>query len=482
MIGTAFRLAGGLIGSASGAVSNAHGGAFGGLKKYRQGRRQERLHKIANGEEVFKNTNPVARRLNPIVQGIGVAPKAIAQNPLSPGRWRTNIANKTTRAETHEAAEIAENNEAVKEVINDDVKVWAIMETTAAGGQWARENIDERLTDNEAGVRQSLINHGFTGTNDELELTVSKIMDAKRSSGNGTALLQAAVQAQAKTGTGYGIDQRTGLGVDADGNAIDGAGQMMQWTDLAYGENTNGAGNAIGKMRSDAMASGRVDLGGGGFGDTMRAYTQVHRARLGLEQIDNRGVVVAGSRMTQGQAVQDASSIILRSAAEGNAPGQAAQGKPRSAASIAREHARIVTQRMNDLNSVAALAATGGATADQVANARQSVDDELAAVMGLYDTIGHTSPQIQQELANNLNRIGIADVGSMGIASTTKSKLNIPVARRGMTVLELGLARTEESPRFKEDRRDFNTGYAAAAAGAPPPGGGGPAPGPAPGP
>ncbi len=50
MIGTAFRFAGGIIGTASGAVSGFHSGALNGLKNYRKEQRKSNMGKVAGGD------------------------------------------------------------------------------------------------------------------------------------------------------------------------------------------------------------------------------------------------------------------------------------------------------------------------------------------------------------------------------------------------------------------------------------------------
>src|SRR5581483_7053938 len=167
--GKAFDMAGGLIGAGAGMAHGVRNGLQGRLSKFRGNAFKGRANKILNGQELYNNTNPIARRLNPYIQRAGMMPKALAQNPNifnrqnygRRGNWRSTTEGLIGNAEHHEADELREKNPAVTAVLGDDMKVWAIMETTSAGGEWARRNIDERLTDNAAGVRQSLTNHGF---------------------------------------------------------------------------------------------------------------------------------------------------------------------------------------------------------------------------------------------------------------------------------------------------------------------------------
>lgn len=141
-----------------------------------------------------------------------------------------------------EASQFMENNEAFNAFKGDDDVLWASMRATDAAG--IRKALQDRVPDRFSNER-------------ELEASTQAILRAQSMVGAQTFSV-AATRAQAKTGTGFNY-----------GNADD---DMMKAIHSSAGNDGALAGQMLAEMRTSSMQAGRVDLGGSGYGQHIKAY------------------------------------------------------------------------------------------------------------------------------------------------------------------------------------------------------------------
>lgn len=456
MFGTAFRLAGGALAAASGAINNFHGGAFKRLRDFRGHQAQSNWQNAQAGQR-FQGRAGLTRWLNPIAQSAALAPGA----RFRPSRIRARQANLIQST----AAGMEEKNEAFKAIKSDDTKLWALMETTGAGKSLSGRG------DSRQDVISSLQDHGFKGTDRELNLAADEVMEAKRAGGNGQSLLRAATMAQAATGTGFG---RT------HGTMEEAAGDMLQWIDASAGNDLNAASNMLAGMRSSAVNSGRGDLGGGGFGDMLGAFAYIRngkRAQAQALQLQARGARLTPEQQAalRGPSLREATNKVLDSANEGTRQALLATGKPYSAGNLARRRAEVFSQQLENLNDMhdSVTAGDGRFSQEQLEASRRNVKQELASMMGEYDALGQESKLNAQSVADGMFGVSLTSARGLGLAGFGP--------RGGSTGTVLDLANSvleqEQTPgfaephHFEEMRKDFRTGaastmHAAAAAAA----------------
>jgi hypothetical protein len=216
-LGSAFRVAGGLIGSAHSAVHGAHGGAFNALKGYRRKQPKERFEKAKSGH-LYKGA--VGAKVNSGFQKAALTPAALRNMGvgamLHPKKGLGNIKSQVSQlqggAEADGAAHIAEDAE-FKRYMGDDNFNWAIMETTREGAKESGYGTGRN------GVIKSLMEHGYDPSaiddsteegkaakarmTSTLNETADRVMAMKHKYGDGQALLMAATEAQPGTGTGF---------------------------------------------------------------------------------------------------------------------------------------------------------------------------------------------------------------------------------------------------------------------------------------
>jgi hypothetical protein len=447
MISTAFKLAGGLMGQASGMVQGFHGGAFNKLKSFRNQQPAKRLDAARKGE-LYKGSNALTRKLNPIAQNIGYANKL----GFRPKNMRANMEAATGRAELNQSSGIMQDDQH-KATLQDDNKDWAILDTT---GKHVSEGGTRKYEDNLDGVKSALLDRGRFWEDDgngnkvernaysdpeELNAAAAEVMNFKKTTGNGTATLMAAGRAMASTGTGF----KDTVGENGEVIAHDATAKMLDTINRVTGSDRASATTMLAEMRGAAVQSGRVDLGGAGFGDSLGQMAKLQKAQK-----------TAAGGVIDTETMESVNATMLQKVVESNSGSQLINGKPYAAAAAGRAHA----------TKLAGLISTANQSHDEVARLEQQlemgpveegheqklsaarlkhetavrdVDAQAASVKALYEVMGHASPQNQRELGNALSQQGLTNLRGVGISE--EASLAGGGGKNGMDVLQFTAAR-----------------------------------------
>jgi hypothetical protein len=329
-----FKFAGGAFGNIAGMANDRSKGLFDRQRKYRGNKRVETKKDALEGNR-FKNT-PGLRRFNNTV-GKGMAAPGAGLTTFKKGGLAAQYSKNTGGA----AKEFGEKNHDYAAFSADDDVLAASLGKTESD---VRDNLKGMARYQDASGKRYDIQH-----DDAIEQSVQMIMQAKKGAGS-KAYKKAAIQDLAKAGTYF-----------------EDAGHMAEMINETYGNDRAGAGAAMIAAKNASMSSGRVDIGGAGAGDTLKALGNQYNATRGA----NRPAVFDAAREAAANTVK-----------EGAVKAQGAQAlahssmKPRAVEALMP----VLVERMETVRS------TYGEQSSQYKR-------ELASVANLYDTMSQTSPQ-----------------------------------------------------------------------------------------
>lgn len=419
MLPMAFKMAGGLMSTVTGMVSDRGRGMFGGLKKFRGGQAKGNLGKMAQGNR-FRETGILGgagRRFN-------TATKAATGTLTGKGMPGSARLGAYMRGSAHDAAsEFKEKNAAFGIFKGNDDMLEAA-----------------RYTDKDK-IRQALIDRNYSGNLDD---AVGQIQQAQREAPR-NVFMRARARAQAATGTGY-HDPKT--------KEFD-ASRMIDDINEAYGSDRAGATRALAEMKGTLSNSGQM-AGQAGFGTWATALENSYAARTTPVTQADRAMGITTQEQKVAFAKSDAHQKIMDDAILSAQPGHAVYGKPSSARAMGAAHLRRISQLADSKRS--GIEIKLGENADGSAIMGVANDDHIDAAVanaaGVLDAMGQASPHNANAFANELMGQGI--VTENGTA---------PVMVRDMIETRMS------NPKFRIRRKDYSA-YAAgetARAGVPPP-------------
>lgn len=242
---------------------------------------------------------------------------------------------------------------------------------------------------------------------------------------------RARVLAQASTGTGY-----------QDANGRPNMGLVLRDINEAWGNDRNGATNALAQIRGALTNSGQV-AGAAGFSTW-------------AVQLDNH------YRAGGGEGVERvAHETIMDDAITSASPGQALYGKPGSAAEFGAAHARRLQRLAESIRTGQEVVVDRGPNGQEIR--RVATEEDLSAAMaaaaGIYDAMAQASPGNASQMANELMSVRID-----GIPVHVQNPDGTVEARTSATVREMIQAQMDSNPEFVNRRRDFQLAAAAEAA------------------
>ncbi len=173
--------------------------------------------------------------------------------------------------------------------------------------------------------------------------------------------------------------------------------KMAEAIDDIAGDDLSLRGRLVADARSRAMQAGRIDQGGGGFGDTMGAVNKYATARRNGGKIkDENGNDVV-------YTAQDATNDIADSAARSQGPAQLLYGKPASTEAIAEAFSRRLSKALNKVGTAS--------TETERHAALNEVSSTVAAIQGLHDAQGGSAMNNSSKVANIMGReFNLADL------------------------------------------------------------------------
>jgi hypothetical protein len=541
MIGNAFRVAGGLIGTAAGAVHGAHSGILNKQKEYRRGLPKKRMEQAESG--FFKGA--LGRRYNDRIQKAALTPKAMSK--LGVGQMFRPSKVKESLGTTHGAAE-AEHAQHIKDdgdfkfSMNDDGFDKAVALTIGNDTEYGngRDAVEKVLKEHYFGDANYDMDNlaNFNGDANEqqrqkdvINQTATRAMAMKHKYADSKSLEIAATTANAGTGTGFkdteldtkkagdrelatkfmfarGDDgkllHRSGKHftvreeLDDKGNAIplqelDSTGKVVKNADgtdkLVYEQDENGktlidketgkeivatkkkviihdatakmykainraaghdrgvAINMFAEMRGAANQSGRLDLGGAGFGDGANAL-------LGLSDrthaIEHSAMSAQEKKLALMDAEVKANYTALKSAADGNDAGVQSGGKPYSAEGMARTHFNEVQDQYERWQEAANNKNLPPAV---VASEWRALAQRAAAAVNVYDSYRARSLQNAAGSANALtgNTVSVPEGSSVVGNLIPGGRTGTGEVLTGMQIFE----KLQNDPAYRQIRQDI---------------------------
>ena len=338
------RMSTGALGTISTGINNASQGAFKGIKQMQRNKMAQSWANIKAGQRFKGGNNENFRgRVNRAMRGATLLPKA----GLRPTQMRTKMRQALRDASGGEQLEdlMQGKNRSFNTWSGDDAKLYA-----------SRFNSREDM----AAALEAFDADRFGGEQNRArrEEAVAQIQETKRQV-NSAALAKARVRMQAKTGTGYQY-------VDENGQTQFDANAVLEDINEAYGNDRNGAADALAEVRTSLQQSGQM-AGAAGFADWATALEDRHNNVVTGEQAHDR---------------------IMDAAIDAVTPGQAIYGKQGSAAALGHAHARRIQEIAQGVQA-------GTHTMDDLSAA-------MAGAAGIYDAMGQASPGNASAFANEL--------------------------------------------------------------------------------
>lgn len=337
-----YKFAGGAMSAIGGAVEQRGAGMKQGLAGFRNNQRKQRLQRAgerAVSGNTFKRApeGSLRHRMNRGISGAANVNKA----GFNPRHWRTNVRTAMNDASTDAADKFGQENAAFRAIDGDDALLHA-------SRHYNREQIMQSL-ENFDGDR-----FGGEANRARREEATNRIMRAQQETDNAT-FQKARLIGQSKTGTGY---------QDENGNFD--AAAMMEDINSVYGNDRNGAGTAIAKMRGNLAQSGQI-AGAAGFGAWAAATDGLHNGTMRR---------------------REAHQTVMHDAIDSATPMQQLHGKPSSARAMAQEHARRI-------QTIGHQVQRGEATHEDLSAA-------IAAAATVHYAMSQSSPGNASEFANEL--------------------------------------------------------------------------------
>lgn len=346
MLGTAFRLAGGLAAQAHGLVNGFHSGAFKGLSSYRRKKVGQQLHNAQSGH-LLRGTNRASNWVNKRAQGAVL----VGKRGVTLDRRQRQARGRAAAGEhdMDRAKEIMEDK-AFTQLSQDDNKLRAFEETIGAGAETSglgtgRQGVESSLLSSKfrgrvagrinAGLPANAQRDASTFTLDEirnglsedeqLELNddTAEVMSLKKKYGNSRALAWAATAADLSTNTRWRddvvIDPVTG-----ERTVIHNAGGhfLQSINDASRDENgvvnTTLATNLEGLAKRNMGARGEISKAS--FGDMEMTRRRLEAGEYAVDP-------ATGAARTRQQQLEAAAGDLTRSAYDGTNAYERLQGQ-----------------------------------------------------------------------------------------------------------------------------------------------------------
>lgn len=400
LIPLTFKFAGGAFATLTGMVNDRSRGIFDRMKKSRQEKVGQMGKNLRAGKllRTRGDEHSLSNRMNQKLQTaslVGAAGFSVKRQQRS-----ARIEAARSQIEMDEAKERMEKDPAMRNIVKDDDKLWAVMHGT-----------------NEAEMRQILKDRApgrFNETDKkrDLDIAVEEAMRFRKAAGHKGSRI-AATMANAATGTGYNYRQ------DANGNFIGDDDMMTAILDAAGGD-ASLAGRMLAEMRPMAVQSGRQDIAGGGYAHSMKVMSDLKRARTAPGGVITRDMIdpttgetmrdAAGNVMTitGTYGIDEARLDIMQDVLRSNA-GAAVAGKVKGVKQLApvlranAEAALTATGQGSGVNAVRELATLAGkhdaASAVAPQNARVLADEVFSQEI----SVGTLGPEVQQQLDKLIN-------------------------------------------------------------------------------
>jgi hypothetical protein len=421
-----FAFAGGVFGTLTGAISNRGKGLF---DRQKQGR-AAKLERTAGGK-MFKGApaTGLRSRLNTAAGGVMHAKRA-GVNPLL---WRARMGSGATDTQRKAVETMMQDKE--NGFQKDDDLSRAASESGDASQlrEILRTRLAARYTDQNGNLDRNA-----------MEKDVARVEAMRRKYGNKTFQVASWQQALAG-GTAWSEEEGAAAPWEAAGHIAGGDRALLS--------------DMVGQ-KGLAVNAGRIEHGGGSFGDTM---------------------AVAMGRGNGTMTREDADRRLLGSVIDSSPISTVVYGKPQSARALGRAHQARIQSYIDSLSSGTAIR-IGDET--RIATDRD-IKQSLASADGIHDAMQSAAPQQARAFADTLMGSGLV---VSGLSAEARAALGPAFASEGVGVTSLGpegnltvrqvmdgLAGRDQQ--YMEMRRDYASGTASeierlrGGAGTPGPGG-----------
>ncbi len=222
----------------------------------------------------------------------------------------------------------------------------------------------------------------------------------------------------------------------------DATGKYYHSLNVANGHDRDAAINMFARTRGAMNQSGRVDVGGAGFGDGVAQIQQMYDTSTKIAE--DGDLDYNARQLAMRDEMTRATDKALESVATGNDMGLLSGGKPYSAEAIGRKQASLIKEHAASYLSVKKSydeAVREGRPADQLAvkRAERALKQSAAGAAGIWDSMGQRSQLNSSALSREMMGQVIPGIGKDG---------------ENMTVLDFYSTITNE-PEVMQYRREF---------------------------
>lgn len=378
LIPFAFKMSGGIMASAYGAISGATNrlrkplNAFN--AKYARGQASQKWQDTLSGNRFAGGTENNRRgRINRRLQTGALLTKS-GGNPL---KWGERLNTERSKRTAFDRAQAEKENPELEILGKNDTLAAIAAETTdrATFEERAREINAARIGQNKPPLFQNP---------DELRQLSGRYESLRRSMGNDS------------------FRQAMTMKAIAGGTHYEGPGQITAAIARAAGDDNIAMESMVGEALGLSKNAGRMDYGGSSFGSA------ISEARNLRDVLRNGGNI--------DQAIESATESIVESALESSPPGQAVYGKESSAKLLAEGRVRRLHRKIERLKEIDAAMksgtpidlgekGTGVPDSTDFENAQRDAKYELAEIAGVYDAMAQASPVNARAYADGLIRV-----------------------------------------------------------------------------
>jgi hypothetical protein len=416
MIPTAFKLAGGFMATAGNIAGNLNTRARRVGSGVAKGQVAKNWNNMKSGNRFAGGNEQNWRgRYNRALKSATLLPKA----GLKPKDFKTKMRQNMRDSDAPELDSVLKGeNRSFNAFSGDDAKLYAAKFNSA-------EQVEQGLATFDPGRFAGEANRA---SREEARV---QIMQAKREVSS-SVFQKARIRAMAKTGTGY---QYT----DENGQTQFGADRMMEDINSAYGDDRNGAGQALAEMRTSLQQSGQM-AGAAGYGSWAGNMEALYH--------DNSAAM---HKQVHESVMDDAINSVT--------PGQAIYGKPSSAAAMGAAHARRIQKIAESISTGEAIDMgrkdSNGNSVKEVAT-QEHLSTAMAGAAGIYDAMNQASPGNASAFANELmsKEVGPGITGADGKSSYRFT--NPDGTSKNGTVREYIETQMANDPAFVNRRRDIS--------------------------
>jgi len=403
MMATAFRLAGGIMGTLTGMVNDPNRGVFDRLSNFRKGKIDYNTNRLRWGNR-YSNRNPLGKAFNTASKVAMNAPNApLGMNPL---RWGSRYSTFMSTSDYGKALSDADKDPYYNAVKADDTLLDVGRQSVLTG-----RSVRSIMTD---------IGKSKNWSSAEINTKTAAVEQAMKSMGDRQFLLASTV-GLAGTGTGYHTEQG-------------GSGAMLKAiSDASGGDYLLGT-----RMMFDAGAlankAGRIDLGGASAGTrigTLREVMFNNMSEKDATAAFDKSVLFSNN----GASLIGAKDFVLKKYSE---------------------------QMLNDLgNTKFAYDDKGAVIKDERGEPKlnpqyeQDYARKLADIAAMYDAASHASPQNARVIATEILGKKVTDDFGLKRIETVSPEIKRDEDKTVQRLIES----FRGDPRFTEMRREFYSRY-----------------------